>query len=480
MSRIAVKRRNKRDRVATAIDLPEPIAGWFGARGWQPRAHQIALLEKARSGRNALLIAPTGAGKTLAGFLPSLIDLTSDQWRAQPGFRQELHTLYISPLKALAVDIARNLTGPVEEMGLDVTIETRSGDTSQGKRQRQRTKPPNILLTTPEQIALLLAHEDAPRLFSTLRTVVLDELHALVASKRGDLLALNMARLRKLAPCVRFTGLSATVAKPSELRAFLAAQEAPDEHIAMADVVAMGGGVEPDITILEGDDPLPWAGHTARYAVGAMYEAIKAHRLSLLFVNTRSQAEMLFHELWRINEDTLPIALHHGSLDAGQRRKVEAAMAAGSLKAVVATSTLDLGIDWGDVDLVINVGAPKGASRLLQRIGRSNHRLDEPSKALLVPSNRFEVLECRAALDAARAGSQDVVLNREGTLDVLAQHVMATACAGPFRAGALFNEVRTAAPYAGLDRRTFDRVLAFVATGGYALKAYERYARLRQ
>jgi ATP-dependent Lhr-like helicase len=479
MAKAATKRRSRRKPATAASVLPQPIADWFDARGWSLRRHQLALLEKAQTGRDTLLIAPTGAGKTLAGFLPSLIDLLSEDWRAQDGYAQELHTLYVSPLKALAVDVARNLTGPVDEMGLDVTIETRSADTSVAKRTRQRTKPPNILLTTPEQIALLLSHEDAPRLFSTLKAIVLDELHALVASKRGDLLALNLARLRKLAPGVRVTGLSATVARPSELRAYIARQPTPDDHVALADVVATGGGVEPDISILEGDDPLPWSGHTARYAVGAMYQAIKAHRLSLLFVNTRSQAEMLFHELWRINDDTLPIALHHGSLDAGQRRKVEAAMAAGQLKAVVATSTLDLGIDWGDIDLVINVGAPKGASRLLQRIGRANHRLDEPSKALLVPSNRFEVLECRAALDAAREGSQDAVLNRTGTLDVLAQHVMATACAGPFGADELFHEVRSAAPYCELDRQTFERIIDFVATGGYALRAYERYARLR-
>ena len=354
MATTAVKSRAKRrKRAAPGVALPAPIAAWFAARGWSPRPHQLALLEKARSGRDALLIAPTGAGKTLAGFLPSLIDLISDDWRAQDEHAKELHTLYVSPLKALAVDIARNLTGPAEEMALDVTIETRSADTSVAKRQRQRTRPPNILLTTPEQIALLLSHEEAPRLFATLKTVVLDELHALVASKRGDLLALNLARLRRLAPGLRVTGLSATVARPSELRAFLASQAAPDSHLALADMVVTAGGAQPDITILEGDDPLPWSGHTARYAVGAMYAAIKAHRLSLLFVNTRSQAEMLFHELWRINEDTLPIALHHGSLDAGQRRRVESAMAAGKLKAVVATSTLDLGIDWGDVDLGI-------------------------------------------------------------------------------------------------------------------------------
>jgi ATP-dependent Lhr-like helicase len=199
-----------------------------------------------------------------------------------------------------------------------------------------------------------------------------------------------------------------------------------------------------------------------------------------LFVNTRSQAEMLFQELWRANEDALPIALHHGSLDVGQRRRVEKAMADNALRAIVATSTLDLGIDWGDVDLVIHVGAPKGASRLAQRIGRANHRMDEPSKAILIPANRFEVLECRAALDANYLGAQDTPPLLAGALDVLAQHVLGTACAGPFEAQALYEEVRTAAPYAALSRTSFDQVVDFVATGGYALRNYERYARIRR
>jgi ATP-dependent Lhr-like helicase len=308
---------------------------------------------------------------------------------------------------------------------------------------------------------------------------VLDELHALAASKRGDLLALDLARLRSLAPGLVGTGLSATVARPSELRAYLAAQHTPDEAIYMADLVTAAGGAAPDISILQTAETIPWAGHTTRYAVGEIYAAIRAHRLSLVFVNTRSQAELMFQELWRVNDDNLAIALHHGSLAVGQRRKVEAAMAAGRLAAVVCTSTLDLGIDWGDVDLVVNVGAPKGASRLTQRIGRANHRLDEPSKALLVPSNRFEVLECRAALEAAEEGAQDAVLSRSGTLDVLAQHVACTAVAGPFSPDALFAEIRTAAPYADLSREQLDRVIDFVATGGYALRSYERFARLR-
>jgi len=457
--------------------LPEPFAGWFAARGWRPRPHQLALLDTVADGRDTLLIAPTGGGKTLAGFLPSLIDLAARP-RAQ-GPARSVHTLYVSPLKALATDIARNLTTPVEEMGLPIQLETRTGDTPQSRRARQRVLPPDILLTTPEQIALMLSHQSAAELFGGLKCVILDELHALATSKRGDLLALDLARLRTLAPELTAIGLSATVARPSELAAFLVPHKGRTAT-RLAEIVTAEGGVRADIAILKSDADLPWAGHSARYALPEIYAAIKAHKMSLMFVNTRSQAELLFHELWRYNDDNLPIALHHGSLDVAQRRKVEAAMVAGKLRAVVCTSTLDLGIDWGDVDLVINVGAPKGASRLAQRIGRANHRLDEPSKALLVPANRFEVMECQAALEAAEEGAQDTPPTRPGALDVLAQHILGMACAEPFDPDRLHREVTSAAPYQGLTREGFDQVLAFAATGGYALSNYERYAKLKR
>ncbi|MEX6505580.1 ligase-associated DNA damage response DEXH box helicase [Jiella sp. M17.18] len=459
------------------IPLPEPFLAWFARNGWAPRPHQLELLSRAEAGASVLLIAPTGAGKTLAGFLPALVDL-SRRKRRKPGERPRgVHTLYVSPLKALATDIARNLERPVEGIGLKVTLETRTGDTSQIRRQRQKLKPPDILLTTPEQLALLIAAKDADSFFSDLRYVVFDELHSLVTSKRGHLLALGLARLRKLRPELQTVGLSATVSEPAALCRWLVAQApgaAPE-----ADLITVAGGAKPDISILQSQERVPWQGHTARYAMPEIYEAIRAHRTTLLFVNTRSQAEMLFQELWRINDDTLPIALHHGSLDVGQRRKVEAAMAANQLRAVVATSTLDLGIDWGDVDLVVHVGAPKGASRLAQRIGRANHRMDEPSKAILVPANRFEVMECQAALDANYLGAQDTPPLRDGALDVLAQHVLGMAVAGPFRSDDLYREVTSAAPYANLDRETFDKVVDFVATGGYALRVYERYAKIK-
>ncbi|MFC7396110.1 ligase-associated DNA damage response DEXH box helicase [Chelatococcus sp. GCM10030263] len=452
--------------------LPEPFAGWFAQRGWTPRDHQLALLDRARAGRSVLLVAPTGAGKTLAGFLPSLVELTE---RARhPDLGRSLHTLYISPLKALAVDIARNLETPAREMDLPVRIETRTGDTPGHKRARQIERPPDILLTTPEQLALLLAHRESEAFFSGLRRVVLDELHALVTSKRGDLLSLGLARLGRLAPGLTAVGLSATVREPEVLARYLPHGAAP------TDIVVVEGGARPQIGILESVVAPPLAGHTALHAMREIYAAIRAHKLTLVFVNTRMQAEFVFQELWHINDDNLAIALHHGSLEVGQRRRVEEAMAAGRLKAVVCTSTLDLGIDWGDVDLVVNVGAPKGASRLMQRIGRANHRLDEPSKALLVPANRFEVLECRAALDAVAEAAQDTPDARIGALDVLAQHVLGMACGGPFTADDLYAEVTEAAPYTGLSRADFDATLDFVATGGYALRSYERFAKIRQ
>lgn len=465
-----------------AVHLPEPFLKWFAQKGWSPRAHQVELLATVQAGRSVLLIAPTGAGKTLAGFLPSLTELAGRPRRKPGQARRGIHTLYISPLKALAVDIERNLGKPVEEIGLPVTIETRTGDTPAHKRQRQKLVPPDILLTTPEQLALLIAAPDARRFFEDLRCVVLDELHSLVTSKRGHLLALGLARLRSFVPGLQTIGLSATVAEPDELRRWLVGQNPCEISTkpAMAGLITVAGGAMPDISILDSEQHVPWSGHSARYAIPEIYEAIKHHRTTLLFVNTRSQAELLFQELWRANEDSLPIALHHGSLDVGQRRRVEKAMGENALRAIVATSTLDLGIDWGDVDLVVHVGAPKGASRLAQRIGRANHRMDEPSKAILIPANRFEVLECRAALDANYLGAQDTPPLIDGALDVLSQHVLGSACAAPFDADLLFEEVRSAAPYAGLERDTFDRVVDFVATGGYALKSYERYARIRK
>ncbi|HEV7285571.1 MAG TPA: DEAD/DEAH box helicase, partial [Kaistia sp.] len=260
--------------------LPAPFLDWFARRGWAPRQHQLALLQKAREGHSALLIAPTGAGKTLAGFLPSLVDLATRPPAGKGG--RGPHTLYISPLKALAVDIARNLEAPVAEIGLKIAIETRTGDTPAHKRQRQKLKPPEILLTTPEQLALLISNPDAGRFFGDLETVIFDELHALVTAKRGDLLSLGLARLRKLAPGLRAVGLSATVSEPDDLRAWLMPQ-APEAERVLADLVTVSGGAKPEITILDTEERLPWAGHSAVHAIGEIYEAVRANSMVLVF-----------------------------------------------------------------------------------------------------------------------------------------------------------------------------------------------------
>jgi len=468
--------------ISANAPLPKQFDAWFAKRGWKAHPHQLSLLEKARTGRSALLIAPTGGGKTLAGFLPSLIELaelspaSTKLKSAGRTIRHSrgLHTLYLSPLKALAGDIQRNLQRPIGEMELPISVELRTGDTPLSARTRQRHRPPDILLSTPEQLALLLASPDAPFLFGDLKRVILDELHSLVTSKRGDLLSLDLARLKTLAPAIQFVGLSATVANPQELCDFLVPGEGT------ADLVLAREGAEPDVSVLDFGAEMPWSGHSARYAYAEIYKLIEKQKMTLVFVNTRSQAEMVFRELWNINDQNLPIALHHGSLDATRRRKVEAAMGASKLRAVVATSSLDLGIDWGDVDLVIHIGAPKGISRLQQRIGRANHRMDEPSRGVLVPSNRFEVLECRAAVQAVAKRMQDTPPRRTGALDVLSQHIFGIACSGGFNAGNLYKEVKAAAPYRDLSRKDFDDAVDFVATGGYALRVYERFARIRK
>ena len=446
--------------------LPKQFLDWFKAKGWTAHPHQHQIVEKTAAGHPVLLVAPTGAGKTLSGFLPGLIDL------AQTPF-EGLHTLYLSPLKALAVDIARNLESPIKEMGLDITIETRTGDTPQSKRNRQRTAPPNILLTTPESLELMLSWPEAGKLFGQLRYIIIDEIHSLAGNKRGDLLSLSLATLRGLAPSSLSIGLSATIAKPEEMRGWLAAEPS------CVEIVQPRLDKKIQIDILEtADSYLPWAGHSALYAAAEIYALIKANRPSLIFVNTRAQAEMMFQALWRENNLNLKIGLHHGSLDVGQRRRIEAAMARSELDAIVATSSLDLGIDWADIQLVIQIGAPKGTSRLIQRVGRAGHRLDTPSKAVIVPANRFEVLEALAARLDVEARILDDMPVHEGALDVLSQHIVGRAVAGPFDSDDLYKQIITAPPYRNLPKEQFEKVLDFVATGGYALAHYTQFQRL--
>ena len=451
-----------------SVTLPAAVAGWLAARGWSLRRHQAEMLTAGRDGAHALLVAPTGAGKTLAGFLPTLAELID----APAGER--LHTIYVSPLKALAVDVQRNLLTPIGEMGLPITVETRTGDTPSDRKLRQRERPPHILLTTPESLSLLITYPDSFELLKGVRTIIVDEVHAFANTKRGDLLNLAMARLQAINPDLRRVGLSATIGDPEAYQGWLA----PDADAESVTLVQGDPGAEPHVGVLVPEGRIPWTGHTGLHAAREVYKLIAAHKLTIVFVNTRAVAELTFRDLWNVNDDALPIAIHHGSLAPEARRKTEAAMSAGKLRAIVATASLDLGIDWGDVDLVVQMGSPKGSSRLLQRIGRANHRMDEPSKAVIVPGNRFEYLEAVAAVDAVAEHELDEDVFRPGSLDVLAQHLMGVACAAPFDPDMMYEEVRSSSPYAGLKRDMFDKTLGFVENGGYALRAYDRFKRL--
>ncbi|NBS24128.1 MAG: DEAD/DEAH box helicase [Altererythrobacter sp.] len=413
--------------------VPTEIFEWFAGRGWRVRRHQSEMLAASDAGKHALLVADTGAGKTLAGFLPTLADFAPS--RLDRGeLHDGLHTLYVSPLKALAHDVQRNLLTPIEEIGLNIKVETRSGDTPSDRKKRQRAKPPHVLLTTPESLSLLLSYPDSFEMFKGLKRVVVDEVHAFATGKRGDLLALSLSRLQAIAPDMQRVALSATVADPAGFCGWLA----PWGDVDSIQLVEGEQGAEPDVDILlPFEERVPWGGHAGRWAIPQLYDEINRNKTTLVFTNTRFLAEFIFQLLWDVNEDNLPIGIHHGSLSVEARRKVEGAMARGELRALVCTASLDLGIDWGDIDCVVQMGAPKGSSRLLQRIGRANHRLDMPSRAILVPGNRFEFLEATAAKDAVDAGQRDGEDFRPGGLDVLAQHVMACACAGAFQEDAL-------------------------------------------
>ena len=403
----------------------------------------------------------------MAGFLPTLNELAE-------GPHEGLHTLYVSPLKALASDIKRNLRRPVEDINLPIRIEDRTGDTPASRKKRQRADPPHILLTTPESLALLASYEDAPRMFKGLKRIVIDEIHALADSKRGDQLMLALSAIQNMCDGLRRVGLSATVEDPAAIAKYLARHPDP------CDIVMADPGPDPDISMLQIAEPPPWAGGGAAYAIPAVLDQIKRHKTTLIFHNTRAQAEIFFHNLWLANDDGLPIGIHHGSLDRVQRERVEAAMVRGELAGIVCTGSLDLGIDWGDVDLVIQIGAPKNVKRLVQRIGRANHRYNAPSKALLVPANRFEAVECAAALQAVKEHELDGDPRGPGPLDVLCQHILIRACAGPLDPDTLYREIKSVGAYCEVTRASFDDCFEFCATGGYALRAYDKWKRLLQ
>ena len=445
--------------------LPQKFQNWIKKRNWALHTHQIDVL--TNSDRKAqLLIAPTGSGKTLSGFLPTLIELDRVNFSG-------LHTVYVSPLKALAADIKRNLMIPIEEMGLNIKVEDRTGDTTAKTKRRQRIDPPQILLTTPESLALLISFPEANALFANLERIIIDEIHALVENKRGHQLLLAISRLQSISKNLRKLALSATVDHPQEIAGFIS------ENDNNCPIIFAEPGPDPNISMLQTTASPPWSGAGATYAVPDVLEQISKHKTTLIFHNTRAQAEIFFHNLWLNNQDNLPVAIHHGSLDLAQRKRVEAAITKGELRAVVCTGTLDLGIDWNEVDLVIQVGAPKNIKRLVQRIGRANHSYNTPSKAIIVPANKFEIVECQAALEAVRDKDLDGEPIASGSLDVLCQHILLVACSGKILPSKLFEEIKQIGAYKNLTHEEFKECMGFCIDGGYALKRYEQWHRLK-
>ena len=445
--------------------LPQKFQNWIKKRNWALHTHQIDVLTNSDR-KSQLLIAPTGSGKTLSGFLPTLIELDRVNFSG-------LHTVYVSPLKALAADIKRNLMIPIEEMGLNIRVEDRTGDTTAKTKRRQRIDPPQILLTTPESLALLISFPEANALFAKLERIIIDEIHALVENKRGHQLLLAISRLQSISKNLRKLALSATVDRPQEIAGFIS------ENDNNCPIIFAEPGPDPNISMLHTTASPPWSGAGATYAVPDVLEQISKHKTTLIFHNTRAQAEIFFHNLWLNNQDNLPVAIHHGSLDLAQRKRVEAAITKGELRAVVCTGTLDLGIDWNEVDLVIQVGAPKNIKRLVQRIGRANHTYNTPSKAIIVPANKFEIVECQAALEAVRDKDLDGEPIASGSLDVLCQHILLVACSGKILPAKLFEEIKQIGAYKNLTHEEFKECMGFCIDGGYALNRYEQWHRLK-
>ena len=440
---------------------------WLKKKGWSLYDHQIETLSLIKEGFDVILHAPTGGGKTIGGFMPSIDDFISNNYKSQ-----EFHTLYISPLKALTTDVQRNLLNPINDLKINIKVETRTSDTSTYNKAKQIRKPPNFLMTTPESFALLMARTDVINLFKNLKFVIIDELHTFFDSKRGHLLSLNLARLRSIKP-FQVIGLSATLKNTNLAKKYLSNNK-------NTKLVSTHSKAAPEITILNSGNRIPWSGHSPRYALSEIYSEILKFKSSILFVNTRAQAEILFESLWAINNKNKKIAIHHGSLEKELRKKVEKEIVEGHVECVVATSSLDLGLDWGNIDLVMQIGAPKGVARLVQRIGRANHTINTPSRAILVPTNCFEYVECIAAKECVELNFLEDEIYSEGSLDVLAQHIVGVAISQKFKKEDLYKQIKEAWPYRNLNIEDFEKTLSFVENGGYSLQAYEEYSRLKR
>ncbi|MDQ3522379.1 MAG: DEAD/DEAH box helicase, partial [Gemmatimonadota bacterium] len=454
------------------------LSAWFRERGWTPFPFQREVWDAYLAGESGLIHAATGTGKTLAAWMGPLMEWMMED-PAQKG-TPPLRVLWITPLRALAGDTAEALAAPLEALGLPWVLETRTGDTGNAVRARQRRRLPTALITTPESISLLLSRSDARDLFNDLRLVVVDEWHELMGTKRGVQTELALARLRTFRPALRTWGLSATIGNLEEAReSLLGAGRAQDPGRIVQ-------GAEPKEVVVDALIPpvverFPWAGHLGTQMLPQVVDAIEEGESAIVFTNTRSQTEIWYQALLGARPDWAgTIALHHGSLDRKTRDWVEAGLRAGALRCVVATSSLDLGVDFAPVDRVLQIGSPKGVARLLQRAGRSGHRPGAVSRVTCVPTQVLELVEIAAARDGIEAGAVESRLPVERPLDVLVQHLVTVAMGGGFRQEELLAEVRSTRAYAELRDDEWAWAMDFVSHGGEALRAYPEYSRIVQ
>ena len=482
------KTKNKSSDV-TKTKKPEKFSlshAWFLAHGWQPFAFQQQVWQAVAQGKSGMLHATTGAGKTYAVWLAAIehfaqkkTSATSKAINEKPPTKrkpitQPLTVLWITPMRALAADTERALVTPINELNLDWSIGLRTGDTSSTERARQSKRLPTALITTPESITLLLTRIDAAEMFASLKMVVVDEWHELIGNKRGVQLQLALARLRRWQPALITWGLSATLGN---------LQHAMDVLIPGAiNPILVQGKIAKDLlidTLLPpGIERFPWAGHLGLRMLPQVVEQVESSASSLIFTNTRSQCEIWYQALLEARPDWAGlIALHHGSLDRHVREWVELGLKEGRLKAVVCTSSLDLGVDFLPVERVLQIGSPKGVARLMQRAGRSGHAPGRASRLTMVPTNSLELIESIAAQDAIAARSIEPRESPQKPLDVLVQHLVTIALGGGFIAEDLFAEVRSCYAYRNLTDEEWRWALAFVQHGGESLTAYPDYRR---
>jgi ATP-dependent Lhr-like helicase len=455
-----------------------PFRGWFAARGWKPFPFQEEVWRAVAAGTSGVLHAPTGTGKTLAAWLGAVARSTA--LTTEGGAASGLRVVWITPLRALAADTVRALEEPLagpSPVAQDWSVGLRTGDSSAADRRRLRTNWPPALVTTPESLSILLSLDDAHEIFSSLDTVIVDEWHELLSTKRGVQTELALERLRSLRPGLVTWGLSATLANLDDAVAALVGPSRAAEARLVSAVIPRK--LEIETLIPEPMERFPWAGHMGMRLLPQVVAAIDRATTTLVFTNTRSQAERWFDAIAAARPDwKKAIALHHGSVDRELRTKAEAGLRKGVMKCVVATSSLDLGVDFGPVEQVLQVGSPKGIARLLQRAGRSGHAPGATGRLVCVPTHALELIECAAARGAVAQGTVEARRPLTSALDCLAQHIVTVACSGGFREAELLAEVRRTRAFAELDDASWKWAIDFAAHGGPALTAYPDYAKI--